>query len=247
MKVYALLSWYEESPAWLSALTAGLAGIADHLVALDGPFALFEGSRTRPRSASAQAEALLATAAGAGLGLTLGQSSEAWAGEVEKRTALFALARGAGATPEDWLLVVDGDEQVQATASFRPRLAEVQEDVAEVRLWSRWVDAPLPGERGARIPYEEIHAGASPLRALFRALPDLRVEGAHYVYVAGPPGAPRYLWGHPGQHDLVPAADLRDYIGFEHLTEWRALGRDNARREYYRLRDEVGAERLLAP
>lgn len=91
-----------------------------------------------------------------------------WTDQMEKRTRLFELGAEAGA---DWFFVFDADDLVMRVPSdARDRLEQAREDVAVYTLG---------GDR--------YHRG------LFRALTNLRVEDAHYHYLADKDGRTVHL------------------------------------------------------
>lgn len=237
MKIIALLSWYQEPPSWLSATVASLAGIADHLVAVDGAYALVASSLAAPRSGREQVEAIAATAAGCGLGYTIHTRSDPWYGnEIEKRSFLFA-AGALVAAGEDWYLVIDGDETVaRAPGDLRAQLATLRNDVAHVDYFERSADPPPPGQPSPHryLPLQD--AGSA--RRFFRALPGLTVEGNHYTYRAGDG---RYLWGNPDQVELAPADRIRCFA-LEHWHRFRQPARQKLATDYYHVRDQLGVE-----
>lgn len=243
-RIIGVLSWYEESPSWLAALVASCAGLVDHLVAVDGAYALTPGSLRRPRSGREQADVIYATATELGMGCSIHAPAQAFlGGEVEKRTFAFRAANLVAEPGIDWLLVLDGDEVVsEKPLDIAHRLGETQHDVATCTLWQRHVEQPLPGENGITYP-EEMYGGDAFFRKLFRADPTLRVEGAHYVYAIGPTDAPRYLWGHELLHEIEEAEDLHE-LKIEHRNQWRSGARQKLQRSYYALRDQVGVEAL---
>jgi hypothetical protein len=80
VRLIAALSWFDESPAWLSELVASLARAeVDHVVALDGSYALFPGAEAW--SGTEQHDAIVHTARGCGMGCTLHVPSGAVAGQ----------------------------------------------------------------------------------------------------------------------------------------------------------------------
>src|SRR6266498_1360247 len=57
LKIIAILSWFDESPSWLSACVASLARAGcSHLVAVDGAYRLYPDGR--PHSGIAQQDAI---------------------------------------------------------------------------------------------------------------------------------------------------------------------------------------------
>lgn len=219
MKVIGLLSWYEEPASWLAECVAGLAKVCDHLVAVDGPYALFPGSTRKPASGSEQADTIARAAAGAGIGCTVHVPREPWWGnEVEKRSYMFRLAMTMAEPGIDWLVRVDADEVVtQVPPDTRKLLAETDLNVAEVTMW----------ERG------DGQDSQFPLRVAFRALPGIRVQQAHYVVTApAVDGTLRVLVGNDTVHRAEPALPLWD-VRLEHRTGQRPAMRRALKDQYY--------------
>jgi hypothetical protein len=224
MRIVGLLNWFEEDPAWLAGLVASLNGVCEHLVAVDGAYRLFPDAMQNPRSGTEQAAALTETAHQLDIGLTIDRPAHAWRGnEVEKRDHLVKLGLLAS-EPTDWFLQVDADELLlSAPADLHVRLEEAEEDVAGVTLTRR-------NTNGDFLPMREGFIGH---RVLFRARRDLRVEYAHYMYLAGT----RVLRG-PGEE---PALDMSD-LKLEHRHDHRLEARNTAAHEYSLLRDEYEPE-----
>lgn len=222
MRTIGLLSWYEEPAAWLAECVASVARLADHLVAVDGPYGLFPGAAARPFSGTDQAETIARTAAGAGMGCTIHTPRRPWwGGEVEKRDFMFRLA-STFAEPGDWLAVVDADEVVtDVPADLAKRLAAAERDVAEVTIWER-------GDVGGEDLY----------RRLFRALPGIGVQQAHYVVTAPGENGTRVLCGHDGTHQIEPAESLWD-VRIEHRSNQRSPVRQAMKAQYYAYLPEI--------
>lgn len=222
MRLIACLSWYDEQPAHLAELVASMsrAGV-DHVVAVDGAYALFPGARGG--SPSEQADAIAHTARGAGIGVTVHVPVAPWAGnEVAKRSWLFELAHLLAEPGEDWLWVLDADEVIDTADGLRAQLERCQADVAEVLL----VDGDA----------------VSPLRMLFRAQPGgIRVTGTHSTYIDG---RGRRLWAPTGP--VADAEQLFD-VRVRHRQHARSSQREIARRRYITVRDDVGAEGHVLP
>lgn len=218
MKVIGLLSWYEEPASWLAECVASAARLCDHLVAVDGPYALFPGALRKPSSGSEQAEVIAHAAAGAGMGCTVHTPNAPWWGnEVGKRDWMFR-AGSLVAEPGDWFLRIDADEVLtQVPADARALLAATARDVAEVTMW----------ERG------DGQDSSFPLRVLFRALPGIGIEQAHYVVTAPGEGGTRVLCGNDTVHRAEPAEALWD-VRLEHRTRQRSAMRRAQKDDYYR-------------
>lgn len=238
-RVIGVLSWYQESPAWLSATVASFGRVIDHLVAVDGPYAAFPHNG-RVRSEPEQVESIQRTCDALNIGLTLYQPREPFYGnEVEKRTLCFDLAMAEANPGVDWLWVFDGDEVLtKYPADLRTRLDCIERDAIEVVLTSRqgYEDAGEDIAKVIPLPTDSRHD----LRMLFRALPGIRVMNRHDLYVAGPHSDPTFLWG-PTTLPIVEAFRLGE-VEVEHRSERRAMHRRNSSLEYYRTRDALGLE-----
>ncbi|MCQ9178721.1 hypothetical protein KMT30_06685 [Streptomyces sp. IBSBF 2953] len=219
MRVIGMLSWYEEPAPWLAECVAGLAQLCDHLIAVDGPYAMFPGATRKPASGSEQADTIARAAAGAGIGCTIHVPREPWWGnEVAKRDSMFRLAMTMARPGVDWLLRVDADEVfTQVPVDTKKSLAETDLDVAEVTLW----------ERGDGVDSQQ------PLRVLYRALPGIRIQQAHYVVtVPGLDGGHRVLVGNDTVHQAENAYPLWD-VRLEHRTRQRSAARRALKEQYY--------------
>lgn len=229
MKIFALLSWYDEDPAHLTRCVESLAPIADHLVCVDGAYRTFPGAQAA--SPVDQWLAIQCAAIRADLKCDALTPGAPWqGGEVEKRAAMFQYARDCGATPDDWLLIIDGDMLVADATGAREALAAVTEDVAEVR----WRDVRPDGQFMSDLKF----------RSLFRALPGLTVKWTHWLYIVPEGQGWRWLWHVPSGHPAPePAADLSAHLTLHHRRLDRSGDRDAAARAYYQDRDAQNLER----
>ncbi|WP_432169060.1 hypothetical protein [Streptomyces sp. 1222.5] len=221
MRIIGLLSWYEEPASWLAECVAGMARLCDHVVAVDGAYALFPGATRKPASGAEQADTIARTAAGAGIGCTIHvPRTPWWGGEVEKRSFMFDLAMTLAEPGVDWLVRIDADEVVTAAPpDARELLAATEHDVAEVTMWERNADDGQDSQ--------------FPIRVGFRALPGLRIQQAHYVVtVPGEGGGTRVLVGNETVHRQELALPLWD-VRLEHRTRQRPPMRRAAKHEYY--------------
>lgn len=223
MKLLALLSWYDEHPAWLerAIVALNLAGV-DHVVAVDGAYA--EYPRAKGRSGIAQHEAITRASYRIGAGVTIHVPGTPWpGGEVEKRSFMFALADTLS-SPIDWHLIVDADEVLTAApADLKQRLATSTFDVADVTF------------------NEPNHAGGRkyPIPILYRARLGLRCETNHYTYVDR---NGRKLWGNATTDTLAPRLDLSSSVRLDHLTKFRHEDRRRDALAYYERRDRLALE-----
>lgn len=229
MKLIGLLSWFDEPAEALTRCLVGLARVGvDHVVALDGRYALYPSDRdvSHPNEYAA----ILLACRELGMGATIHQPNGPWeGGEVEKRSALFGLGwqvAGEG----DWFWVQDADQwTVQAPTDLRERLAATDLDAAEVDMHD------MEAERAQQLSWPPHFA----MRSLFRAQP-LRVESNHVNYVTADG---RHLWGRDGDGRVENALDLTGCVRVEHHPNSRGGERLAAKLAYYMERDVSGCER----
>jgi hypothetical protein len=239
VKLIAILAWYDESPSWLAATVSSLVHHCeiDHLVAVDGAYALLPGGR--PFSGFEQHQVIDEICRGSQVGLTLHAPREVWFGnEVEKRSFAFQLAEQVTGDDRDWYFVIDADEVVTSALGLRQRLEATDHDVGVLSLFERFDPHATPGAskvaHRAYLPRE----AACPSQRFFRALRRLHVAENHYTYLDG---NGRMLWRADPQ--LEPAIDTR--VEMEHRTQLRDIARREQQQAYYRRRDELGVERVF--
>lgn len=236
MKVYALLSYYDEKPEHLARCVGSLAGFVDHLIAVDGRYETFS---TEPiYGGTGAAEMTIADAATFPVTMT---ARRVWASEVAKRAAMFHYGNFAGATPRDWFLIIDADMALaEFSSDARELLAVTDRDVAEVCFQTVQVDGKV--------------AATCRFRSMFRALPGLTVERTHYLYTVpceyceSPCGGHcgmgrRFLWlmpdGHPSPE---PTLNLFGDVTLQHFNSSRDGTRKRHALDYYKSRDAAGFE-----
>lgn len=239
MKLIGLLSWYDENPAWLSSsiISFAQAGM-DHLVAVDGAYALLPGGKAA--SGFEQHEAILETCRTLGIGLTLHVPDQPWEGnEVEKRTFLFRLGQRFARARKDWFVVIDADEVVvKAPNDLKALLKNAEDyDAATVTFIERRPKTKKAEELAAKFKWEE--ESRFPIRIIFRTIPGIKCEGNHYTYVT-PDG--RTLWGNETVKGIAPALDLKGLFVVDHRTNFRSLSRADRQKDYYKTRDKYGIE-----
>lgn len=233
MNLIALISFYNEHPAVLRDCIVGLARAGvDHVVCLDGAYALFPDAQAA--SPAEQHAAILLTAREVGVGLTLEVPRSHWVGnEVEKRDHHFRIANSVATPGRDWLWIMDADQVVRDAPRLKERLAETDRDVAATLLHDRVVEQ-IPMDARAPGMEEDFM-----LRNVFRAQP-IRVMVNHYTFVTDDG---RVLWGGPVEDHHVPAPclDLVDVI-VDHYPDRRDRERLQAKHAYYTRRDAEGVE-----
>lgn len=250
-RIIGLVSWWDESPAWLAASIASLGRFCDHVVALDGRYALYPD--TRLQSGMHEVSTIIETARGAGIGLTLHTAPRTFVDEMEKRTHLFRLGALEARTHEDWFFVLDGDEVVieaPAKHDLRAYLADTAaagNNVVTSTLFER-TDPHADSQRtdlAMKLGVDWRYECASP--RFWRALADLRVVGYHYNYVGQDrDGTTVELWG---DDTLVAREGWDSLCGrliIENRNRLRGKQRDADREKYYADRDAVGLE-TIAP
>lgn len=212
MRIVGLLAWYDEDPVWLREAVASALGLCDEVVALDGAYKGFPG-----RSSRSSADQFDAIREAGGHPYPIGTWLGCWINQMEKRTELFELGREHDA---DWFLVFDADDVVtHVPFDARDRLEHANEDVGVFTLGS-----------------DRYHRG------LFRSLPNLRVEDAHYHYLAEKDGRTVHLRGDTNVHDLEGFVNLTD-LKVAHRRDERSPERKAAIMEY---RQRVSAEGIEA-
>lgn len=249
MKLVGVLCWYNESPSWLAACVASLGKIGvDHVVALDGAYALFPEGRAK--SNLLEVEAIYMGADAAGIGVTVEQPATVWYGnEPEKRSRLFQLATSM-CTTDDWLVAIDADEII---THGTPRIKDELEasSALAVNGWIEqwWDDVQGEAKRAevARMfPHPAIFGHLQ--TRFFRALPSLRCDTTHFTYVAEHEGVSYSLRLDKAGRDMgykdAPVLTPDSRVVFEHRDPLRDAARKLAKSEYYAKRNELGVERV---
>lgn len=237
MKLIAILCWYDESPSWLAATISSLVSHCeiDHLVAVDGAYALLPGGR--PFSGFEQHQVIDEICRASQVGLTLHAPREVWFGnEVEKRSFAFQLAEQLTDGEDDWYFVIDADEVVTHAFGLHEALEKTDCNVGVLSLYERF--DPHASEGASRVAHKvELPREAfCPSQRFFRALRRLHVAENHYTYLAG---NGRMLWR--GDPQTEPGVQV--HVEMEHRTQLRDIARRQQQQAYYQRRDELGLER----
>lgn len=229
MRLHALLNFFDEPLELLVAYVDGLAkaGVTS-LVALDGRYQIYLSDEDV--SPAEQRGIIDGACAHHGIGLTMSVPQSAWAGgEVEKRTALFALAL-AVSDRGDWWLNADADMIV----------TEVPDDLPAV------LAAAGPGAATVKIlDVVALHADrpdwnpVASMRCLFRARP-LVVKGNHYTYWDPMTNEP--VWSGTDPRGLEEPVELDDVVTIEHRPLHRSPTRVLLQNQMYSQRDATGLE-----
>lgn len=241
MRIHGIFSWFDESPSWIGTAIASLGRFCDHILAIDGAYALYPGGK--PKSHPNQVETILHTAEAAGVGCTIYQPQEVWWGnEVEKRNKAFDIVRSYAEEDVDWLCIFDADYHVVRCQpdSIRHELANTDCDVAtygiiETEDW-------LSNGANSLATQSKIETQwVSQTRDLYRCHASLLVGPAHGDYSRISNSKWKQVWLR-GPYDLEPAHDISGFLTVYHRTKDRALVRRNAQQGYYQMRDQLGIE-----
>jgi hypothetical protein len=230
--VTAALCWWDEKPADLEACVRGMANIADRVVALDGAYERFPGATAS--SPPEQARVIRETAEACGMECLVITPDHPWAGQLEKRTYLYRFA----ALDTKWVVVVDADHIIKTDRmAVRNELATLSPSVDVI---AAPYSVPLNGSVKGASKWHRDNAGKTwDHRLLFRALPNLTVEGRHWWVSAVKDG--RKVWvlhsdvgglGLPGHH-------LRTPYEVEHRYLFRSRARISAMRTFLADRDKI--------
>lgn len=254
MKLFAILSWYDESPTWLAATVASLSKIGvDHLVAVDGAYKHFDGDA---RSGLEQSEAILMASEAAHLGVTLVRPIEKLWTEQQKRDYCFKVVQTLAEPLHDWVTIIDGDELfIEGTHDFKHKLFAAEEHVAACVLRQSIDPQATNGLHNTdRTPaiYRGIETDPT-IRHLqsrfWRVLHNMRVTQNHYSFYGEDDSG--VTWNLRPDVDKPVEDSTRSGVlivddaipVIEHRDPWRTAWRRNQKSAYYALRDELGLER----
>jgi hypothetical protein len=246
LRIAGILSWFDESPAWLAAATTSLGRFCDIVIAHDGAYQLFPGAR--PRSHPQQAEAVMHAAEAMDMACVIYRPKDIyWGNEVEKRNEGFRIAGALLEPDEDWVVVWDADYHLLKITPERVRhdLEHTDCDVATYTL--------LDGKDMLATPALEQYAQQRPIdtewtimtRDIFRWHPTLAVGPLHWSVSVQRNGKREWLRGPFSDNTfepLAPAHDLRADLVAYHRTQDRAHVRKHAAKGYYERRAERGIE-----
>lgn len=216
LTVTAALCWWDERPEDLVECVRGMANVADRVVALDGAYRRYPDAT--PQSPPEQAEAIRETAKEVGLECVVLTPDRLWAGQVEKRSYLLAMA----SVGSDWIVVVDADHVIHADrASVRAELANFspEVDVITAPYYTPMSERGL-GNSAATGWHRRIAGHREDVAFFFRALPGLRVEGFHWFY-SGIKNGKRVWVLHNDDGPGLPRYRFRSFYEVEHRTLFR--------------------------
>jgi hypothetical protein len=226
VRVFGCLIWFDEDPRWLAATVASFAKLCDHVVAVDGAF--FAYPEGRPASGGEQGESIQAAARAAGLGLTLHVPQTVWMGNEPQKRSCYARLVNALATPYvDWMLVLDGDEELSEVSPLARRdLEETELNAAQAGFWTT----------------DELRTWYGPTRRLYRVLPEMSYGDSHYS-LSGISDESRRVWldgrGVDYGEPLESALDMTTQIRVEHKHHLRRKERTEKADVFMNLRPSL--------
>lgn len=213
MNVTALLCFHDEPVNLLYRTVSSWAAACDSVIAVEGPFVGFPCAASSVEREAEQVQAIREAANDHGMPVVI-YSDRMARTQVEQRSLAFSLGDALADSRDDWLLVIDADEEIAYADSVSARefLAQSEYDVAEIVA-----DIGTPVMQ----------------RRLVRAKLGTRVEGLHYRYVTADG---RILWNYPGEPQ--EPAEVTLPIELKHLGNLRSTERQERRESYYQQRVE---------
>lgn len=257
MKLYAILSYYDEPVSWLCATVASLRRLGvDHLIAVDGAYLHYRG---KPCSPIEQADAVMRAADSVGIGCTLVRPNELLWTEQQKRDYCFRLLETMATPHVDWVTIIDADEVVVSeSAKWKDELADAPDDSHCAGAWilnridpTATSPAPNNTEKTPEIHRNiELDAEYKTGQSRFwRVMRDMRVERTHYNFTGIDQNGVRVNIRPDIDNRAVPDLPQTEILTpwevmpvFDHRDVWRTAARRREKRDYYTLRDELGIE-----
>ena len=212
--------------------------MCDHIVAVDGAYALYPGARARSRPD--QAEAVLIAAEAAGCGVTVHQPKDVfWGNEVEKRNLALGLA---APLDPDWVLVFDADMHVlQVNApEVRRDLEDTDANVATYTILDG-VDLLATEAAETAVSFPISSEWTLRTRLIYRWLPDLKYGPTHYSISGLVDNG--LVWLRGGETCEEPF-HLEAGLVVNHRRAARTKVRQDASQGYLDARDRAGVEHV---
>lgn len=218
MKIVAAMAYYDDDLFLLDRSLRSIPTVADSLVVCDGRYARYmpDAPAASPKE---HLDFIRATCKEIGLPVTIDVPRKVYAGQVEKRSRLLALA-SEGA---DWIVGVDADHIFHGVrVAFRDEIASLEdEDAVDLTYYTPLNrDRPLK-ESAAGLWHESLAGDYAVITAVFRALPELRVEDRHWWYSAMKDGRRVWVWGGDGRYQRVKVRMLKAPMLIEHACLFR--------------------------
>jgi hypothetical protein len=212
----------------------GLSLICDRVVALDGAYRRYPGATVR--SDPKQAKAIRQACEHYGLGCLILEPDRLWAGQIEKRNHLLALA----AIGSDWIVTVDADQVIYTERE--PVRNELRNSTADV------VDVPFHTPKNPKRPMRDSAPGQwhvdqtrqpEMIPQVWRASLGLRIEQRHWWIAATKRGQKVWAWGGPNAEPRLPHAAFVTPYRTEHRVLHRTDEQVKASRAFCNDRAEV--------
>lgn len=237
MVITAALCWWNELPADLERCIAGAANIADRVMALDGAYRRYPGASVR--SDERQHDAIRRAAKKAGMECKILVPDTLWAGQVEKRSYLLAMA----AIGSDWIVTLDADHVISTDRkAVRAELRNSTAFIVDVPFVT-----PLNQKRSLKqsaVGQWHIEQTREPqmIPQVWRADLGLRVEQRHWWISATKGGEKVWAWaGDTTRRKLPHAAFVTPYT-VEHRSMLRTPEQIRASRAFCNDREMVVAK-----
>lgn len=211
------LVWYDEPVELLEQCVAGIAKVADRVVAVDGAYRRYPNAK--PTSPREQAAAIRRTARQAGIECLVLAPDRLWLGQVEKRS--YALA--AASVGSDWIAVTDADHIIDTDREeARAALARLPREAACASVVM--LTPPDPKRPLEKTSATGWHRGMANIEMrydhFFRVLPGLRIEKFHWWYSALRANGERF-WVSQGEATTGPIPALGARYVVHHLCHQR--------------------------
>ena len=236
LRITAALCWWNERPSDLARCVRGVANIADRIVALDGSYRRYPGATVK--SDPRQVRTIRQTADDLGLGCLVVTPDRLWAGQVEKRSHLLALA-GVGS---DWIVTVDADHVIETDrASVRRELAATTADVFAVPFHTPVnPDRPMTDSAPGQWHVNQT-TNVEMIPQVWRASLRLQVERRHW-WLSGTKGGERvWAWAGDTDHRALPHVAFATPYRVEHRVLFRTPEQVRASRAFCNDREMVVA------
>lgn len=225
--ITAALCWWNERPIDLDRCIRGVAQIADRLVALDGAYVRYPGATIA--SDAKQHKAIRDACRKYGLECLILVPDRLWAGQIEKRSQLLAMA----AVGSDWIVTVDADHLIETDR--RAVREELRNSTADV------VDVPFHTPINRKRPLAESIVGewhreqtenVQMIPQVWRASLNLRVE-RHHWWISAQKGAERvWAWAGDTSRRKLPHAAFVTPYRVEHRSLFRTADQIRASRAF---------------
>jgi hypothetical protein len=229
-RLHALLAWFDEDCDALIRAVESIAPIADHIIAIDGPYETFP--HTAVASHQIQAQVIRWGCARHATPCTIYQPGIAWRNEGYKRTALFDIAHQYGTAHTDWVLPIDADEELVNGEQLRAYIDTAPADHTCASIYYHTPTQDMDkAEQAITQAGTETRSYAQP--RLMRLLPGLRVrQPTHYIF------------DHDGGTISTPSHEFAYPDGpyFLHHTMTRPLERKQAKAAHIEARNRRGEQ-----